>query len=732
MNNSMLIISITKDPAEYLTEYLRDIFGDNIKYSIFSFSEHSPESLDLLLSEKPTLIAASGSTSLNLFKKKYPDVPILKTTRDITEPEFIDSLLSIPDNSDVLVVNETVDGASNTVNSLIDIGVTHLNYIPYWKGADGDFSNINIAVSPGMLKYCPKHITIKIDIGMRTPSTMFITEVMKSFDMIDNHKYFEKFINKKKRVLLNVYKRLNKEFNQVNLLKNSLQNIVNKLDEAIISINKNYEIIEINDTAESTLGIDKSSILGKNIDTVIGFKFHESSFDVDSDKYRIVTINKNQFYIDYIPMNNNFGNHGIFTFKKIESIQENDERIRRIFYKKFNGHVAKHNFSNFLYGSEIIKIDVIEKAKHLSKTESTILITGESGTGKEVLAQSIHNFSKRHANPFVAVNFAALPDNLVESELFGYEEGAFTGAKKSGKKGLFELAHTGTIFLDEIGDASMWVQTRLLRVLEEKEVMRLGDTKVIPLNIRIIAATNKNLKKLIEEGTFRADLYYRLNTFQIYIPALRERKDCINVLTSEFLRLNGISNKTFSKEANDHILNYEWNGNIRELKNMAAYISAMSKNNTIDVFDLPYEIAYNNTTHDYSNTINTDILPISTSQETHVNPQPISFETTFTSSSNLDLNSTEAISLMLKESYDLQIICPILKILSSNKHRMIKLGRNKILEILNENKRCISYSNLRTIFKHLENLGLIAVGKTKQGTLLTEKGEKVYCDLLTM
>ena len=179
-----------------------------------------------------------------------------------------------------------------------------------------------------------------------------------------------------------------------------------------------------------------------------------------------------------------------------------EEKVRKILYKKDSGYSAKYTFDDILTKSESMQ-KLVSIASSMASFDSAILITGESGTGKELFAQAIHNASPRRKCPFVAVNFGAIPDNLIESELFGYEEGAFTGAKRTGKKGLFELAHNETIFLDEIGNSSTWIQSRLLRVLEERELMRLGDTKVIPVNVRVIVATNKNLKDLIEKQLFR-------------------------------------------------------------------------------------------------------------------------------------------------------------------------------------------------------------------------------------
>ena len=219
--------------------------------------------------------------------------------------------------------------------------------------------------------------------------------------------------------------------------------------------------------------------------------------------------------------------------------------------------------------------DILNRAEKFAKTDSNVLIYGPTGSGKEGLAQSIHNASDRANYPFVSVNCASLPADLIESELFGYVDGAFTGARKSGKPGLFEMAHKGTIFLDEIGDLPLDMQGRLLRVLQEKEVMRIGDDKIIPLNIRVICATNRNLRQLVKEEKFRQDLYYRINVLRVTLPGLQDRKEDIwpllELYYAYFKKHDGDLGVT--KKAKDILMRYTWPGNIRELKNVAEVLA---------------------------------------------------------------------------------------------------------------------------------------------------------------
>ena len=244
-------------------------------------------------------------------------------------------------------------------------------------------------------------------------------------------------------------------------------------------------------------------------------------------------------------------------------------------------------------------IELKKKIKKASKTDSTILLMGDSGTGKEVFAKAIHRISTRSDNPFVAINCGAIPDTLIESEVFGYEKGAFTGANQKGKPGKFEQANGGVIFLDEIENMSTFLQMKLLRVLEDRKVTRVGGLDEIPLDIRIVAATNYNLKEMIDKGQFRKDLYFRLNIVKLNIPSLKERGNDILLLSKYFIRI--LSNKMkkeilgLSQEVAEIFLNHEWEGNVRELRNTIEYALNFEESNYITRENLPEQFFVNNT-----------------------------------------------------------------------------------------------------------------------------------------
>ncbi|MCS7279412.1 MAG: nif-specific transcriptional activator NifA [Thermodesulfobacteriaceae bacterium] len=249
----------------------------------------------------------------------------------------------------------------------------------------------------------------------------------------------------------------------------------------------------------------------------------------------------------------------------------------------------RYQFHNLVYVSDKMK-EVIKICLKIAKSKASVLIRGESGTGKELIAKAIHYNSDRAKEPFIAINCAAIPENLLEAELFGYEKGAFTGAYNS-KKGKFELANGGTIFLDEIGDLNLTLQAKILRVLQEQSFERLGGTKTIKVDLRIIAATNRPLEEMITEGKFREDLYWRLNVVPIYLPPLRERKEDIPILVEHFLKK---FNKEYQRNVKiepkvlDYLLNYHWPGNVRELENLIERLVLLSEGDFITEKDLPF------------------------------------------------------------------------------------------------------------------------------------------------
>lgn len=365
--------------------------------------------------------------------------------------------------------------------------------------------------------------------------------------------------------------------------------VLNFIHDAVISIDELGIIKVVNRYAEDIFGYSQEEMIGKHIKNIIENNIIEKVLEKGvPDMNRIVNTPSGQVIINSIPILVDKNTKGVVaTFQKISKIQKSEQKIRQALFTK--GLITKYTFEDIITKDKRM-IRLIEIAKDYAKTNATVLISGESGTGKELLAQGIHRNSTRFEGPFVAVNCAALPSQLLESELFGYVEGAFTGAKKLGKIGLFELAHKGTIFLDEIGDMDKQLQGRLLRVIQERQVMRLGSDKIVPVDIRIIAATNSNLKKLVRENKFREDLYYRLSVLNLKTISVRERKCDIGLLCNFFLshfsKLYNRQTKILGEDVMNLFYKHSWPGNIRELRNVIERIVVSTNKQCIELEDV--------------------------------------------------------------------------------------------------------------------------------------------------
>ncbi len=366
--------------------------------------------------------------------------------------------------------------------------------------------------------------------------------------------------------------------------------IINSSSNGIITIDNKGIIQQINNQAYQFFHLSTiDAVKGHSIDIVNkNFKWKQA-MDENGVHEEVLKLNDGRnFFIQYTPILVDTENSGlVIIVKNSEEILKEETKIRYSLREK--GLTAKYSFSNIIGKSDIIK-ENIKMANKYSKVDSNVLIIGETGTGKELFAHSIHQASNRSNEPFVAINCAALPESLLESELFGYEAGSFSGASKNGKMGLFELAHKGTIFLDEIGEIPMALQAKLLRVLQEHEIRRIGGNSVQPIDVRVISATNINIEKQIEEGKFRSDLYYRLNLLDIYIPPLRERQNDIQEMVDFYLNKFSCDMKKspakLTKEAAQILTSYSWPGNVRELRNICERLVVLNDKNEITKEDL--------------------------------------------------------------------------------------------------------------------------------------------------
>lgn len=365
---------------------------------------------------------------------------------------------------------------------------------------------------------------------------------------------------------------------------NLFRAVMNYAYDGIISIDAQGRITIFNPVAERVTQIASSKAIGQNIQEIWpDLEVQKVLRSNKEDLAQLLNINNEQVVCNKVPICVNSKVVGVvINFQDVTKLQQMEAKVRRRLFS--TGHVAKKCFDDII-GTSVPLRKSVSLARDFARTDSAILILGETGTGKEVFAQSIHNYSHRRQGPFVALNCAALPEQILESELFGYIGGAFTGASQKGKAGLFEVAHGGTLFLDEIGEMTNMTQGKLLRVLQEKQVMRLGSDRLTPIDARIIAATNRPLKRLVNEKQFRADLYYRLNVLQLRLYPLRERNEDVIALARFFLDKHAAKmNRTlkFTPNALKELTQRDWPGNIRELQNVVERILATLKGNKID------------------------------------------------------------------------------------------------------------------------------------------------------
>ena len=570
------VIAIEKRATETYVDNLKIFFDDYANVDGICLREDSINSMveaDVFVVSNPAIFNYIHDLIPNDSNVVYIDIAFYQ--------KDIEKLTTIPKRSNVLLVDYKEYAAISLVALINEYGINHINIVPYAPEISiKNLDEFSIAITPGLFELVPEEIEEIINIGYRKIDISTITSIasilnISSFEF--NRKvieYSEELCNRSK-VLSSILKNLNKD--QI-----YIEAILDSIDDGIIIHDQDHNILhcskylcklfkkETQVTSNCPQDVYECCQDLLKMDEVENYfmKLNDDKINTVVTKRVLNTPNKDKNFI--------------IILKDAESIHNIEIGIRKSMVKK--GYVAKYNFDDIVYHSKSMK-DTMERAKKISTLDVTTLIYGDTGTGKELLAHSIHNNSSRKNYPFLAINCAAISENLLESELFGYEEGSFTGAKKGGKKGLFELAHNGTLFLDELSSISQRMQVKLLRVLQEREIMRIGGTTLIPINVRVIAVTNENLERLIDEGSFRKDLYYRINNFTINIPPLKDRREDIPFIIESIMQSHN-SKKQIDANLMNFLMNYKWPGNIRELKNCIEYLIYMGgKKLTID--DLP-------------------------------------------------------------------------------------------------------------------------------------------------
>jgi transcriptional regulator with PAS, ATPase and Fis domain len=477
----------------------------------------------------------------------------------------------LPAGTAALVVNYSVEMTMDTISLLRQLDLDHVDYLPFYPGVV-NVPPVELAITPGESAHVPPSIRRVIDIGHRVIDEKTIVDIAHFLDL-DHLLAEERFV-----AYFGSIKKTNGGvatlFDLTNVLENQLSGLLEALEDGIVVVDDGGTVYAGNAKALEVLG-ERGSLVGKRIAELIpGVPLGQVLLSGTPIDNRLVKVKSRDISLRLVPVLSGGKASGVLAIVNTFDEKEKSQHILRS-QLPGKGHRAKYTFDSIVGRDETIA-EIKNLARRQARSNSSVLIIGETGTGKELLAHAIHDASERKKWQFVTVNCAALPESLLESELFGYAEGAFTGARKGGKPGLFELAHKGTIFLDEIGEMEMGLQARLLRVLESREVMRIGGDSLIHVDIRVIAATNRDLWAQVEEGRFRRDLYYRLNVLPIEVPPLRRRKGDIPLIF-ESLKESLAADFRLSDGATEALMGHPWYGNVRELKNCVEYLACLEK-----------------------------------------------------------------------------------------------------------------------------------------------------------
>lgn len=671
IKKQLALVSIVSLASELMAKNIQKVIGHEVDIYTYSVEEGSkvPHTADL--------VVTSGTYNLKYAKKLFPNTPIIGGYR-IIPGNNLEQLIRIPQGHRTLVAASPKEASEEIIQQLIGMGMDHLIYEPYWSNKKINPKDYDLIVTPHMHSYCPPGISQIVDIGARVLSYKTFAEIINILELDTNYlnifemQYLRPHIDWGR----NMYRYLSTSEN----LRLYQEAILRDIDEGIIALDEKNKVVLTNPVIYEIFGSTQLSL--NNGLRLVSKQFSDearivNNQDTEEKPEAILFKYKGKAFHcskSYIQIDNS--QHRLYTFKSIDQIQNLASNVQRKLHTK--SFSAKYTFESIWGQNEAVQ-KVKKLAKRFAKTDQTILLTGESGTGKELFAQAIHNSSQRANQPFVAVNLASIPRSIMESELFGYVEGAFTDAKKSGKRGVFELANGGTIFLDEIGDAPTHIQLLLLRVLEEREIIRVGAEQTTPINVRVIAATNKDLAAMVQDGTFRNDLFFRLNVLPVQTVPLRTMRNEIPEFIDKYLIECFGQTKVFEPSVITILQHYDWPGNFRELSNVLEYLFYSAGDNKM---------------------VTTDDIPNYIIDE-------------FSSIKQLEI-MVEGDSLM----------CSILNLLAQSPDS--SKGRGKLMAQLPKDDSIVTEGNIKRALIDLKNAGLIHTGTTRQGSTITELGLYIH------
>lgn len=680
------IAVVALDPlagASY-TKEVRDLFGEYAE--VVGYSVRDGSAAGVL--PRADLFAIS-TDAYGSAEEEARHVPIDSQIMSIEVTfywETLKKLFEIPQGTKVLFVNVTSNMAREAITQLSSLGVNHLQFIPYYPGAVLE-EPVDIAVTPGESRFVPPSVKTVIDCDHRPCSYGMMVEIALRLGL-EYLPETESFMNYAKVVASNhysfdlMYAKSRRQESQMHILAESL-------DEGLIGVNETGDIFVCNKKACQIARISEELTMGKKGEEVFPYiPFYQVLREKKAVPEKIIRLFGTDISLAVVPVVRKENCIGAFAMlQKFNEQESRQNALRRQMMQK--GHYARYTLDDVIGISTAIT-ETKNILRKMAATDSPVLLMGETGTGKELMAHALHQASRRADGPFIAINVAAMPENLLESELFGYEEGAFTGEKKGGRPGLFEFAHQGTLFLDEVEGMSLSMQVKLLRVLQEGEIMRVGGGSIIRVDVRIVAATNESLEEKIQDGSFRKDLYYRLNALTVEIPPLRKRGDDIFLLLDYFMRKMG-GDFTLSEGVKAFLRRHPWPGNIRELQNAVEYFNYLAKP-VIGLSDLP--------------------------------PTMTRFVDDGSDDSEGEVNDNAADDKEADMAYQAAVDKKqfVLNQLALAWKEGKTAGREKILEAAKKDHISMTQKQVRVLLDELAKEGLIQVGRGRGGSKITEKG----------
>ena len=699
------VVATEKEYALFLMNNIRKYLGRYASFKAYSIAE-----VEMLDSVQEDFVLVSAFNIFQQVRQKISErSEIVVLSLSLTKKQM-EKLKKIPKGTKALLVNFDHRTCMHTITSMYASGFRDVELFPYYGTGEYDRS-IKLAITPNEGHLVPPQISQVINVGESS------VDMNSLYIIAEKLGVYEEFSAREaadaRKVYYYIDSSMDKLLNDKDSMADKLNTLMNLMNEGIIITDVVGRVYLCNEKAGQLMANRSRVLRGFNIEELL------PEFDVKSPREKLIRISSSNLIASAVEIRSGDKVAGhIITLKDFEEAENRQHDMRSKLYG--TGHIARYTFEDIIGTSRAIREAVIQ-GRQMARSEAAVMITGESGTGKEMFAQGIHNESSRKNYNFVAVNCAAIPDSLLESEMFGYEEGSFTGAKKGGKVGYFELAHRGTIFLDEIGEMPIPLQSKLLRVLEERKVVRVGSNVSIDVDVRVIAATNEDLFDMVEKGTFREDLFYRLNVLPLRVPSLKERREDILPLFHYFADRDAYGHGAYGRGAYSRgdygcgaygleltpgaeavLTAYSWRGNVRELRNVVEFLMTKEKQ-VIDVQDLPplKDRRKKTSLHGADRTAKS----LASGSLAPGNLAPGSFE-----------------AFILNEWKDIRLYAAVLTQLLKSMEQGERYGRLALLERINSDGGFYTEGEVRKVLSKLSAHGFVRSARGRGGSVITADG----------